>query len=344
MSTLRNREGRTTDRRSTLACRPLRRHAGHLVKLSAPLTLAALLLPLLAPVPALGDNVYLTNGRVFEDVLARVEGDRVAIRLPHGLIRIPAAKVSRIVEQDTPLATFLRRKADLASQPDGGAASDWIDLARWVRDRDLASAYREAATTAASRDPRAEGLEPLMRELGLLFDEGIERWVTEGELMRRRGFVPYDGAWVTPSERAESERRIAEAHTRRIEAQRTRQRDRALADMASALRTEAETRARESSPHRTARHGIPLGHVYYWPGVWVPPQGHRGRTAGDGSRGDGADGDANPGHRSPGAQRGRRNTGTFRASDWIPGRLNPRAAAPPGSLISRSSSSSSTQR
>ncbi len=291
--------------------------------------------------PAAADDVYLTNGRVFEDVVARVEGDRVAIRMHHGLIRMPAEKVAQIVKEDSPLQTYLRRRAELEAQPGGGAAEDWIALARWVGDRGLATAFREAATTAARLDPTADGLEPLMRRLGLLYDEAVNRWVTEGELMRRRGFVAYDGVWVTPEQRAEAERRRAVALARRIEARQERQRDQALADLASALKTRAETDAEAS---RATSGGIPLGQVYYAPGVWVPAphpgHGHGGHGDGDTSTGGAGDGDAGEPAPRRTAPPGRSHRGTFRASDWIPGRLNPGAAPPPGSIISRGSASS----
>lgn len=298
--------------------------------------------------PAAADDVYLTNGRVFEDVVARVEGDRVAIRMHHGLIRMPAEKVAQIVKEDSPLQTYLRRKAELEAQPGGGAAEDWIALARWVGDRGLATAFREAATTAARLDPTADGLEPLMRQIGLLYDEAVDRWVTEDELMRRRGFVAYDGVWVTPEQRAEAERRRAVALARRIEARQERQRDQALADLASAVKTRAETDAEES---RATSGGIPLGQVYYAPGAWVPVLRHvPGRGPGHHGHGDHGDGGTAPdgaddgGSGEPAPRRtappGRSHRGTFRASDWIPGRLNPGAAPPPGSIISRGSASS----
>ena len=320
---------------------------------AGPLLAASLLAAALLAIPAspaAADDVYLTNGRVFEDVVAEVQGDRVAIRMHHGLIRMPATKVAQIVKEDSPLQTYLRRKADLESLPGGGTAEEWIALARWVAERDLATAFREAAVTAARLDPGAEGLEPLMRRLGLLYDESVDRWVTEGELMRRRGFVAYNGVWVTPEQRAEAERRRAVAIARRIEARQERQRDQALADLASALKTQAETEAEES---RTGSSGIPLGQVYYVPGVWVPGPGHHGRGhggrghggQGHGGRGDGQAGGANDAPPPRTAPRGRSNRGsrqneTFRASDWIPGRLNPDAAPPPGSIVSRGSASS----
>jgi|GEM_PF-1706799 len=312
------------------------------------LWLTLLCLAVLTAGPAAADDVYLTNGRVFEDVVAEVQGDRVEIRMHHGLIRMPAEKVAQIIKEDSPLQTYLRRKAELEARPGGGAAEDWVDLARWVGDQGLATAFREAATTAARLDPRAEGLEPLMRRMGLLYDEAVDRWVTEGELMRRRGFVAYNGVWVTPEQRAEAERRRAVAVAERIAANQERQRDQALADLASALKTQAETEAAES---RTTSAGIPLGQVYYVPGAWVPAPrrgpgrhgpGHGGRGHGQGNSGAGGADDGTTTETAPRrtATPGRRHGGTFRSSDWIPGRLNPQAAPPPGSLISRGSASS----
>jgi len=287
--------------------------------------------------PAAADDVYLTNGRVFQDVVAERQADRVAIRLPHGVIRMPAAKVARIERAATPLAEYLRRREELDARPGRGSATDWVELALWARDHQLASAYRQAATIAANLEPHARGLAPLMRDLGLHYDETADRWMSEDELMGRRGYVRFDGAWVRPEVRAAAQASAAEAEARRLEARADAQRDRALVEMASALRTQAETQAAESRSRRRGPFDTTLPFVYSSPGWWTAPAAGRGAGGGHHGAGAGRDGDGDGAARPPAGDRPAANRGTFRASDWIPGRLNPRAAPPPGSLISGSS-------
>lgn len=288
---------------------------------------------LAAAVPAAADDVYLTNGRVFEDVVAHDEGERVAIRMPHGLIRIPAARVARIERAETPLAELLRRQAELDAMPGRGRAEAWVELALWARDHGLATAYRQSATVAATLDPRAPGLAPLMRDLDLHFDEASDRWMSEEELMGRRGYVRYDGAWVTPQERSAAVALSAEAEARRAEARADARRDRALVDLAAAVRTQAETQAAESRRRDPFDTAVPF--AYYAPGWWVVP-GH-GHHHGGGRHDDG-------GAAPPPQQEGTANAGRFRHSDWIPGRLNPRAAPPPGRITSATARTAGSSR
>lgn len=307
---------------------------------TVPAVLLALVLTaagLLVAPPATGDDVYLTNGRVFEGVVAEVQRyadrpDRVAIRLPGGTISMPAGRVARIVHDETALEVFLARRDALTAGTGGGSASDWVELARWARDHGVDSGYRQAARRAADLDPGAPGLAPLMRHLGLLYDESADRWLSEEELMRRRGYVQFQGSWVTPEQRAAVLARAAEAAARERAARDDARRDAVLLAMASALADDEDT----STGTGYARQPVVVGASA---GYWVPvaPVTHRGRPHGDPGRHDhGAGREAAPdrGRQRPAPQLhgDRHNRGTFRASDWIPGRLNPGAAPPPGTL------------
>jgi hypothetical protein len=291
--------------------------------------LAALLV---VPRPAAADDVHLTNGRAFENVVAEVVGDRVAIRLPSGVIRIPKSKVARIERKETALETFLDRRFALVEHR--GSAADWLELARWARDHGLDSGYLEAARRAADLDPKLEGLAPLMRDLGLLFDEDSDRWRTESEIMLRRGYVRYHGAWVTAVERAEAEARAAAAEVARLEARRDQQRDRALVELATTARVQAETAQRESDGQRIQSGYAAAPFVYYTTGYWAPVYPAPGAGAPHGGDGNANDGGGRHHHPEPqpSSKPPEHNRGSFRASDWIPGRLNPGAAPPPGRI------------
>ncbi|HLE84187.1 MAG TPA: hypothetical protein VJG13_07595, partial [Thermoanaerobaculia bacterium] len=123
---------------------------------------------LLAALPAGADDVYLANGQVFEDVVARRDGAVLRIRLPHGEMGIPVAWVARVEESETVLGEFLLRKAALT--PAAGAG-DWLELARWARAEGFGEGAREAGLRAAALEPRLPGLAEILRPGGLVFDE-----------------------------------------------------------------------------------------------------------------------------------------------------------------------------
>ena len=83
---------------------------------------------------------------------------------------------------------------------------------------DLRQPAREAALEAAARDPRLEGLGAVLRALGYELYERESRWLPRDEVMRLRGFLLYDGRWITREEAA-LERAEAAAREREREAQ-----------------------------------------------------------------------------------------------------------------------------
>ena len=291
----------------------------------------AFLLPLvaLAAPPAGADDVHLTNGRAFYGVVAEVQGDKVAIRLPDGIIRLPANRVARIERSETRLEQYLLRRHALSERQ--APAADWLELARWARDEGFNTAYRESARRAADLDPQADGLKPLMRDLGWVFDPAADRWLDETVVMQRRGLVRYDGAWVTPAEQAAARTRSAEADAIRLDAQRQAWRDAAELALA-ARRLAVEERQADQVPTYAA---APV--VSYGIGFWAPPlvvdRGGHHRRHDDGKQ------VRPPRRHQPPAQTrpsgDRHNHGgmqPFRASDWLPGKLSTGAAPPPGRL------------
>jgi hypothetical protein len=194
---------------------------------------------LLLAVPAFADDVYLVNGRKFEGVIAETAGSQVRIRMQGGTLSLPKDQVLRVEAGDSNLAEYLRRKEALKKSPTAGAA-DWVELARWARAKELDQATREAALTAATFDPRAQGLAPILRGYGYVLDPQLDRWVPYGDSMRRRGFVLTGGQWVTPEEyqarqRAQEEEAARHAAARQ-EAARAAREDRlaALAELSAA--------------------------------------------------------------------------------------------------------------
>lgn len=235
----------------------------------AALPLAALLAAS-APPSAVADDVYLTNGQVFEGVVTRRDGDTVRIRMAHGEMGLPASWIERIETSDSALGGYLERRDAL---PPHAGASEWLELAVWARERGLAEGAREAGLRAAALDPRLEGLAPILRPAGYTFDAEIGEWLTEPQLMARRGYVQVGAEWLPRSvveerarlareEQAEAERRAREARM-----------ERAIAALAlSQLQERAEDAARpEYAP------AVVGSYAGYAPGVAVfgPPAFHR---------------------------------------------------------------------
>jgi hypothetical protein len=293
------------------------------------------LLALALALPVAADDVHLTNGKVFTGVVARVEGETVAIHLPNGTLRLPAGRVERIERAATALEEYLARRRALVEGEAG--AGDWLALARWARARGLDSGFREAARRAAAADPGLPELAPLMAELGFV-REGPGPWLLPDELMARRGYVRHGDSWVTPGERAELLAAEAAAHRARLEARRDQRRDAVLADLAAAVRAQAEADARrEARRDPGAAYGVPWAYTvsgYYVPVVVpvpvpIPQPPHQPPPA-------------PPADPAPPAGVHHRNSFTDRVpgslgNAFIPGRLEPGASPPPGRISARGS-------
>lgn len=243
--------------------------------------IAALILLLVVALPVAADEVHLTNGETFEGVIAEVQGDHVAIHLPHGMIRLPMTRVVRIDRSVSAYEEFLARAEALAGST---SAQEWLTLALWARDHDLRSGERDAALEAARLDPDLEGLAPVMRDLGFARDDQLGGWIPYDELMTRKGYVQVDGRWVSAEIVAEAARQAREEHERQVADRRADQVDRAITLLALAQLQQSQNETeRQSTPAVVYPYGAPVGApVAVFPGSYVL----RGRQAG--------------GHRGPG--------------------------------------------
>ena len=148
-----------------------------------------------------------------------------------------------------------------ASPP--GDVEGWLALGEWASARGLGAQARAAysrALSASPGDPRANAA------LGNVQIDG--RWVSEDEGYRARGYVRFEGEWMTPPEHeAILRERAAEAAQESAyqQAQRNARESEARAQEAEARAREAEAKAAEV-PELT---GLPLW--YGWgagPIVW----------------------------------------------------------------------------
>jgi len=241
-----------------------------------------LLLAAAAALPLRADTVRLKNGRAYEGVIAERTAQGVRVQLAFGYIVIPDDQVASVEAAPSALAGYLKQKAMLQSSP-AAKASDWLDLARWAKVHDLESSARESALLAAELDPKVQGLDALLRPMGLVYEEALGRWIPFAESMARRGLVPWNGEWITREEqRARSEEQARRDAVRAQEAA-----SRRLADAAEAMRRTEERLAYREELQREAERYAAIAPVMTFPGFWmspvvvvVPPSPHSPRHPG----------------------------------------------------------------
>jgi hypothetical protein len=195
------------------------------------------------------DEVFLKSGGQLSGRIVSRTATTVEVDVGAGKIAVPASSVVRIEEGRSPLQEYEERAGKLAA----GDADGWVALGEWADARGLSTQAREAyhrALAASPLDPRAN------EAVGNVLLDG--RWVSEDESYRARGYVQYQGEWITPAEHEailreraaedarDQERRQAESRVREAEAR---------AAEAEARAKEAEEEAREA---QQASEGIPL--------------------------------------------------------------------------------------
>jgi hypothetical protein len=201
----------------------------------------ALALSFAAAGAASADDVMLRGGGKVSGLVVDRTPTSLVVEVGPGRVTLPLSRVERVVESRTALGAFRERAAQLS--PDDLAG--WLELGRWARERDLPTQAREAFARALARDPQNAEANEAIGNVRL-----ADRWVSEDESYRARGYVRFDGNWVTPEERlariraeaeetaarratAEAEARVREAEARAEAAEAEARRARAEADDAS---------------------------------------------------------------------------------------------------------------
>jgi hypothetical protein len=209
----------------------------------------ALLAVVLVPTTLLADDVILkSGGRVSGRIVQRTDA-AVEVDVGAGTVTITMDRVERIEESRSALDEYHDRAGRLAASDTAG----WLELARWASSEGLSAQAGEAYHRVLVADPaNAEA----NQALGNVLMDG--RWVSEAESYRERGYVQFEGEWMTPAQRdalvgsrraqTDAERRQAEAEARAREAE------------ARAAQAEADAAQAEETDE-----GIPL-----WWGTWGP--------------------------------------------------------------------------
>jgi hypothetical protein len=149
---------------------------------------AALLACALLPASVAADEVYLKSGGQLSGRVVSRTATEVEIDVGAGRIKVPASSVARIEEGRSALQEYEERAGSLAA----GDVDGWIALGQWVEARGLGKQADEAyhrALAASPNDPRAN------EALGNVRMDG--RWVSEDESYRARGYVKFEGEWIT---------------------------------------------------------------------------------------------------------------------------------------------------
>jgi hypothetical protein len=209
-------------------------------------TAAAVLAASIVAATAATDDVLLRGGGRVSGLVVERGADAIVVETGPGRITLPVRLVERIVEGRSPIEAYHERAASLAASDVEG----WIALARWAADRRMATLAREAWLRALAADPSHPSANAA---LGRAQVDGV--WMGEDEAYRARGYVPFDGRWVTP---AEHEALVREREEERESDRQRRETDRRVREAEERAR-EAEGRAREAEAAQQPAEGIP-----YW--------------------------------------------------------------------------------
>jgi len=204
----------------------------------------------LLPAAVRADDVVLTGGGRLSGVIVGRSAASITVDVGPGRVTVPMTRVVRVVAGTADLAVYRERAAHLPA----ASVTGWLALARWAEERGLLTQARESHAHVLTLDPENAAAH---RGLGHVWTG--DRWATLEDSYRARGYVQFEGSWVTPEERrAMIEERMAAAAA---------ERDRVEA-AARAREAEARARAAEAEARRAeydaaqANGAIPLGYPY----------------------------------------------------------------------------------
>ena len=206
---------------------------------------------------ASSDEILLRGGGRVSGVVVERTRDAIVVEAGPGRVTLSMALVEKVVEGRSTLEAYHERAGAL----EPGDVEGWADLARWAAERELLTQSREAWQRVLAADPsRPEA----NAALGRVEVDGT--WMGEAEAYRARGYVSFEGRWVTP---AEHEALVRERAEEEASARETREAGLRVRE-AEARAREAEARAREAeAAAQPVDGGIPYG--WGWGGGFVLP-------------------------------------------------------------------------
>jgi hypothetical protein len=216
---------------------------------------------------ACADKVTLKDGRTLDGRITLQTDKEISIEISRGDMKVtlhyPREEVTRIEYGSSPAEALSREYEEALAATDAGSADAWCRLGEWCSKRLLDKNARTAYEKAIALDP---GHEFARRALGYSLYEG--KWLLRDEIMLAKGFVRFEGDWVTPDEKRkiaedrklEEERKAADAEKAKIEA---------LNDKVERLQNALE----KAYVPPTFRFRDET--TYYYPPIIVWPQGYR---------------------------------------------------------------------
>ena len=234
-----------------------------------------------ASAAASADELQLKNGNRLSGIIVGQTTTSVEIEIGAGRVTVPRSIIAKIVTGESSLSVYQTRARALAANDIAG----WLELADWARSHELSGQARDAYERVLALDPNNAAA-----RRGLDYERMGDDWLNRDEAMQARGYVWFDGAWVTPvhrdtmlAERASQQRERADSERARL----------AIAE-AEARAREAEARARtaEAEARRAENDSQPRAFAIVNPGVWVWDDpidrwGHSPRLCCNGSHGTG---------------------------------------------------------
>ena len=222
------------------------------------MTRALVVLVLALPASGAADEVFLRGGGKMTGEVVSEDGQSIVLEVGPGKVTVPAARVLRIERSRSPLGSYRERASRLS--PDD--AQGWLELAFWAEERDLGTQAQEAFERVLRIDPANASANGA---LGRVQMDG--RWMSQEDSYRSRGYVYYEGDWMTPAEH-EARLQLKAAERQAASAQREGEL-RVREAEARAEQAEAEARRAEAEAQSTTYGGLPL----WWGGssVIVPP-------------------------------------------------------------------------
>ena len=150
---------------------------------------------LLGALPALADEIQLTNGKKIVGMHRKdaKQPDKVIVEVPVGTIVLEAKAVSSINPGRTMLHEYQDKYAAIQSSKN---AADFWNLAKWSKENKLSRYVTPLAEKTVSLEPdHAQARAELRHE-----KQPDGKWLTFEEAQEKRGFRNVDGQWLTAAE------------------------------------------------------------------------------------------------------------------------------------------------
>ncbi|MEK7469064.1 MAG: hypothetical protein AAB074_16945 [Planctomycetota bacterium] len=164
-----------------------------------------------AAAAASADTVWLKNGGKLEGVTTSMEGDKLVVKMPSGVIKLDKDQIEKIVHRATAMEEYELAAAKLKKDDAKGHA----ELANWCADKGLTHFEREELEAVIAADP--DNADARKR---LNYEKVGGKWLRGEELLKARGMVKIDCKWMSKEvaaadaaakEKKKLERQLAEA-------------------------------------------------------------------------------------------------------------------------------------